>query len=1225
MKYFSAAILLVVMTSSVAFGNTLPTGKPYPEFQIGVTGLNAAIKEGVLAITQITPDTPAEGRLKAGDVLLAVNGGSLGKQDPRHPLGEAINRAEGGDGRMVFKVRRDGEECDVTIKLKPIGSYSKTWPLNCKKSQAIITETAEFILKAGPRSNYTGSIDGLFLLSTGIPKYTRAAKKWAQHFATGTCGSHTWNNGYLGLFLGEYYLATGDKRVLSTLKALCDDATRRQYYGGWNHWDDAGPGYVQGGLMNPAGVQVLTSLILARECGVEFDESTYDKALTYFFRFAGHGGVSYGNHPPEGMVSNGKNGMLACALTLLPDKTFQDGSQILALAEADTYYNNEGGHGSHFGNVMWRGIAGTLVPQDRQQNYRRHMDALMWYYDLCRLPQGGFWMLPQPKGGTRRGTGNSPNYSAGMVGLTYTAPLKTLRITGKPRTRYSKKHKPTKVEESLPYTDFYKNNYVDGGDDGGLAPHEIMAAFEDKATPIEWCWKMMHHYQPEIRLNAAVAMGDKGSAAVPYILKALKSNDARLRQAGLNAIHGIYQWWFYRISKNNGITQNHVTGKFLPHILKPLKDPDAPMWEKASALWALGKADSLAVEANVSLIRKHLKHDDWWVRVAAWSAATPLMADATLARTVLDDLQACFANELIVHPYRSMMKHLKTMHMQHESLREEIIAGMARAAREQPIIEGYKVNVYINKIYEPLRYINMKRHPEHVVGMLEPIQRITKVMRGQQCAWLLTGAKWGNIGLVNCANKMGKDATPVVATIKAIIPDIEKAATGGKKGKMINEALDAARACVATYEAKYGTVKPAPDPRPVAANDPVGRPNVVVILADDLGCGDMSLYDGWIKTPNVDRMAQEGVRFTDFHSNSSVCSPTRAAFLTGRYQQRVGIIDVIAGHLDTPGLEATELTIPRLMKQNGYMTAIFGKWHLGPKPRHNPIHHGFDEFIGFLPGGSDYLNHRNWRDGVEVKDQKGYGTHIITDKSVDFIKRNKDKPFFLFVSHQAVHNYYQIPSDPPGTRGRDIPLRGKEAQRRYKIMLEDLDKGVGKIMDTLKALDLDEKTLVIFLSDNGDVRMSPNERPYRGGKFSNYEGGHRVPAVARWPGRIRAGWTSDELCVGMDLLPTIMDVARIDVPQERTLDGISLEDHLLNQADVPDRQVFFGYEPKLGTAMRDGHWKMQTKGDVIELYDLSQDIKETTNIAEKHPKRTKLMKAAIDTWKQEVTAHRASP
>jgi len=137
-------------------------------------------------------------------------------------------------------------------------------------------------------------------------------------------------------------------------------------------------------------------------------------------------------------------------------------------------------------------------------------------------------------------------------------------------------------------------------------------------------------------------------------------------------------------------------------------------------------------------------------------------------------------------------------------------------------------------------------------------------------------------------------------------------------------------------------------------------------------------------------------------------------------------------------------------------------------------------------------------DGVEVKGQKGYGTHIITDKSVDFIKRNKSKPFFLYVAHQAVHNYYQIPSDPIGTRGRDVPLHGKGAQARYKIMLEDLDKGVGKIMDTLKALDLDQNTLVIFFSDNGAVRMNPNVRPYRGGKFSNYEGGHRVPAVVSY-------------------------------------------------------------------------------------------------------------------------------
>ncbi len=185
-------------------------------------------------------------------------------------------------------------------------------------------------------------------------------------------------------------------------------------------------------------------------------------------------------------------------------------------------------------------------------------------------------------------------------------------------------------------------------------------------------------------------------------------------------------------------------------------------------------------------------------------------------------------------------------------------------------------------------------------------------------------------------------------------------------------------------------------------------------------------------------------------------------------------------------------------------------------------------------------------------------------------------------------------------------------------MLEELDTGVGKILDTLKELELEENTLVFFFSDNGSVRMGKNVRPFRGGKFSNYEGGHRVPAVARWPGRIKAGWISDELIAGMDLLPTLMDIAKIDIPQERKLDGISFMDHLLDQADLPDRKVFFGYEPKLGTAMRDSHWKMQTKEDIVELYDLSKDIKETTNVAEQFPERTREMKRAIENWKLEV-------
>jgi len=340
--------------------------------------------------------------------------------------------------------------------------------------------------------------------------------------------------------------------------------------------------------------------------------------------------------------------------------------------------------------------------------------------------------------------------------------------------------------------------------------------------------------------------------------------------------------------------------------------------------------------------------------------------------------------------------------------------------------------------------------------------------------------------------------------------------------------------------------------------------------------------------------------------------------MTGRYQQRVGIVDVIVGNRDKDGLEPTETTISGLMKKAGYRTAIFGKWHCGTDLRHNPTNHGFDEFIGFLSGASDYHRHQGWMNGTEVKDQPGYTTHVLTDLSVDFIKRHRDQPFFLYISHAAVHNPYQTPADTPDNRPKQRERGREHARPKYAVMLHELDKSVGRILDTLKELELDDHTFVFFFSDNGSVRMGTNERPFRGGKFSNYEGGHRIPAVAWWPGRIKEGWVSDELLTGMDLLPTVMDIAGVDIANERKFDGSSMKDHLLNQADFPDREIFFGYEPKLGTAMRYKHWKMQTRGDEVELYDLSSDIKETTNIAADHPDRVKQMTEAIARWKAEV-------
>lgn len=399
-------------------------------------------------------------------------------------------------------------------------------------------------------------------------------------------------------------------------------------------------------------------------------------------------------------------------------------------------------------------------------------------------------------------------------------------------------------------------------------------------------------------------------------------------------------------------------------------------------------------------------------------------------------------------------------------------------------------------------------------------------------------------------------------------------------------------------------------------------PNVVVILADDLGCCDLALYDGWVKTPNIERLASEGLLLTDFHTNSSVCSPTRAALLTGRYQQRFGIVDVIVGSREPEkGLLPSTPTLPRVFKDNGYATALFGKWHCGYHDKYNPTHHGFDEFVGFLNGATDYHKHGSWRVGLEQTNVPGYSTHVITQHSVDFIKRHRSEPFFLYVSHAAVHNPYQTVEDTPDNRiqGENPNRLNDKNQAKYKWMLQDLDAGMGEILTTLDEFELAKNTIVVFMSDNGAVGMCPREfRRYRGGKFSHYEGGHRVPAIVRWPGKIRAGAQSDDLIVGFDIFPTLTDFAGISGDNPDNLDGVSVRDHFLGQGDVPARDVFFGYEPKLGTAMRRGKWKMIVKEDQVQLFNLAENPGETAEVSQEHPGLTSSMRLAIEQFKLEV-------
>jgi len=411
------------------------------------------------------------------------------------------------------------------------------------------------------------------------------------------------------------------------------------------------------------------------------------------------------------------------------------------------------------------------------------------------------------------------------------------------------------------------------------------------------------------------------------------------------------------------------------------------------------------------------------------------------------------------------------------------------------------------------------------------------------------------------------------------------------------------------------------------------KPNFIIVMADDMGYGDAGCYGGRIKTPHLDRLAAEGLKFTDFHSSGSVCSPTRAGLMTGRYQQRAGVPGVInadpkkaSHHL---GLHATEVTFPKLLKKAGYTSAIFGKWHLGYTKQYNPMHHGFDRFRGYVSGNVDYISHYDrmgvydWWDGLKQIKEAGYVTELITKHSVKFIEASKSKtgrgggrPFCLYVAHEAVHTPLQAPGDPPQRGpGRSAKRPARSAKETYALMMKSMDDGLGEIVATLKRLGLDKNTLILFFSDNGPARFG-SSGPLRGGKGSLWEGGHRAPAVAWWPGKIKPGTVTDQLCISLDVMPTMLDLARAKPPAGHKLDGVSLAPLMIQGKSLGQRKLFWD-----GRAMRDGPWKLiiagrGTKG--VGLYNLDDDVGERTNIAAKHPARVKQMLAAIEAWKKDV-------
>ena len=407
-------------------------------------------------------------------------------------------------------------------------------------------------------------------------------------------------------------------------------------------------------------------------------------------------------------------------------------------------------------------------------------------------------------------------------------------------------------------------------------------------------------------------------------------------------------------------------------------------------------------------------------------------------------------------------------------------------------------------------------------------------------------------------------------------------------------------------------------PRP--APDAGSRPNIVLIVADDLGYGDLSSYGGAIPTPAIDALAAAGIRFTDFHANGPLCTPTRASLLTGRYAQRAGLNDALSASA-TIGLEPGEITIADVLKGAGYRTGLVGKWHLGHLPRFAPGQHGFDAFYGFRKGEIDYVNHLDslgnpdwWRNTTPVHDET-YSTTLITREAARFIRHNARRPFFLYVAYQAPHVPYQAPDDGPirVPGQRKVAMEGDPA--RYPAMVAALDDGIGTIMRTLQDNGLEEDTLVLFLSDNGAFGAGSN-RPLRGVKGEVYEGGHRVPAIAFWPGHI-APATSEATTTTMDVFPTVLDLTATIVPAGRDLDGTSLRLLLAGEKDsLPARRLFWMY--KGGAAAREGNWKLTEIDGVTSLFDLGSDLGETTDDASRHPDIVTRLSAALQRWKAET-------
>ena len=402
----------------------------------------------------------------------------------------------------------------------------------------------------------------------------------------------------------------------------------------------------------------------------------------------------------------------------------------------------------------------------------------------------------------------------------------------------------------------------------------------------------------------------------------------------------------------------------------------------------------------------------------------------------------------------------------------------------------------------------------------------------------------------------------------------------------------------------------------------MAKPNLIVIFIDDMGYGDIGPFGSTKnETPHLDRMAKEGMKLTSFYVASPVCSPSRAALMTGSYPKRVGLAKG-SGHVvlfpgDVHGLNPKEITIAEVLKNEGYATGCYGKWHLGDQPEFLPTSQGFDEYYGIPYSNDMWPGLKRWKfphlpilrgtkvvDQVDDMDEQAELCRLFTEEAVNFIEKNKEGPFFVFLPHAFVHG--------PRKARPEFMAKAKTVE---EAQVEEVDWSAGQILDAVRKAGIEKNTFVLFTSDNGGAG-GLSSAPLRGGKGSAWEGGVREPTIAWWPGKVPAGSVCKEIASTMDLLPTFAKWAGGKVPDDRVIDGRDVGDLFLGKpgAKTPHDRFFYHQADNL-RAVRSGPWKLFRNGP---LYNLDEDISEKKNVAAKHPNMVKRLTGYMNRFEQDL-------